>query len=195
MKIFRFLQFSWHISTLIQKKVVICRGCMKPPPPLSILPLKGVDSTEGVNRQVLALTFSKISLYVLHQKDYNCCNEPFAASSFKDFMLRHAWLNLWQKHIIHSAETLVAPFALSIAWLHKRNSICFCFLLPFIDWEAYILEKYDQYEILLNFIDKQMIFLSFLFVLNRFIFRYLSVIHRTVFPFPIFLDRKFGFHR
>ena len=97
--------------------------------------------------------------------------------------------------ISHSAETLVAPFVLSIAQLHKRSSICFCFLLPFINWEAYILEKYDQYEILLNFIDKQMIFLSTLFVLNRFILRYLSVIHRTVFPFPVFLDRKFGFHR
>ena len=34
-----------------------------------------------------------------HQINYNWFNEPFAVSQYKLFILRHAWLNLWDKHM------------------------------------------------------------------------------------------------
>ena len=34
-----------------------------------------------------------------HQINYNWFNEPFAVSQYKQFILRHAWLNLWDKHM------------------------------------------------------------------------------------------------
>jgi hypothetical protein len=34
-----------------------------------------------------------------HQGDYNWFNEPSAVSQYKLLILRHAWLNLWDKHM------------------------------------------------------------------------------------------------
>ena len=61
-------------------------------------------------------------------------------------MLRHAWLNLWQKHIILAgstryyscAETLVAPFALPED-ATKETLFVFAFLS--FSWKTDILEK------------------------------------------------------
>ena len=34
-----------------------------------------------------------------HQINDNWFNEPFAVSQYKQLILRHAWLNLWDKHM------------------------------------------------------------------------------------------------
>ena len=34
-----------------------------------------------------------------HQRNHNWFNEPFAVSQYKSLILRHAWLNLWDKHM------------------------------------------------------------------------------------------------
>ena len=34
-----------------------------------------------------------------HQINHNWFNEPFAVSQYKSLILRHAWLNLWDKHM------------------------------------------------------------------------------------------------
>ena len=58
-----------------------------------------------------------------HQINYNWFNEPFAVSQYKVFILRHAWLNLWDKHMttgrinqvtikkkVHKPESLIVFF-------------------------------------------------------------------------------------
>ena len=55
-----------------------------------------------------------------HQINYNWFNEPFAVSQYNLFILRHAWLNLWDKHMTTgriNQVTVQRPRARARKWL------------------------------------------------------------------------------
>ena len=51
-------------------------------------------------KHVLAEDFPRLfQVNRYYQVNYNWFNEPFAVSLYKVLILRHAWLNLWDKHM------------------------------------------------------------------------------------------------
>ena len=64
-----------------------------------------VGNLISANRELFwsASISSRITTVILvaidHQINYNWYNEPSAVSLFKSLKLRHAWLNLWDKHM------------------------------------------------------------------------------------------------
>lgn len=99
-------------------------------------------------------------------------------------MLRHAWLNLWQKHIIlagstryyNCAETLVAPFALPED-ATKETLFVFAFLS--FSWKTDILEKITiKMKFFWISLTSKWHFCHF-FGVNRFLVQFVLVTHWT----------------
>ena len=97
-------------------------------------------------------------------------------------MLRHAWLNLWQKHIIlagstryyNCAETLVAPFALPED-ATKETLFVFAFLS--FSWKTDILEKISiKMKFFWISLTSKWHFCHF-FSVNRFLVQFVPVTH------------------
>ena len=55
--------------------------------------------SRGLNACISSRITTVIHVARYHQINYNWFNEPFAVSQYNLFILRHAWLNLWDKHM------------------------------------------------------------------------------------------------
>ena len=53
----------------------------------------------GVDACISSRITTVIQVVRYYQINYNWYNEPFAVSQYKLFILRHAWLNLWDKRM------------------------------------------------------------------------------------------------
>ena len=53
----------------------------------------------GINACISSRITTVIQVVKYYQINYNWYNEPFAVSQYKLFILRHAWLNLWDKRM------------------------------------------------------------------------------------------------
>lgn len=115
-------------------------------------------------------------------------------------MLRHAWLNLWQKHIIlagstryyNCAETLVAHTALP--WDSTAQALfvfAWCLSVERLISSKRVRSRWNSFEFHWQINDISVISL----LLDRYTLRYFSVTHWTVFIFPFFLEKKIGFSR
>ena len=113
-------------------------------------------------------------------------------------MLRHAWLNLWQKHIIlagstryyNCAETLVAPFALPED-ATKETLFVFAFLS--FSWKTDIPEKISiKMKFFWTSLTSKWHFCHF-FPVNRFIVQFVPVTHCTGLVSLSFLKRMLVF--
>ena len=68
-----------------------------------------------------------------HQINYNWFNEPYAVSQYKIFILRHAWLNLWDKHMTTGRINQVTIIKLTITRKSsKRFSYTYHYVPPTI---------------------------------------------------------------
>ena len=67
----------------------------------------------GLNACISSRITTVIHVASHHQINYNWFNEPFAVSPYNWFILRHAWLNLWDKHMTTGRINQVTTFPLS----------------------------------------------------------------------------------
>ena len=61
----------------------------------------------GITLRIHWVIVGKLGFY---QINYNWYNEPFAVSRIDLFILRHAWLNLWDKRMLLAESTRLLSF-------------------------------------------------------------------------------------
>ena len=71
----------------------------------------------GIYARISSRITTVIRVVRYHQINYNWFNEPFAVSQYKQFILRHAWLNLWDKHMTTGRINQVAI----VRWVRLRH--------------------------------------------------------------------------
>jgi hypothetical protein len=119
----------------------------------------------GLNACISSRITTVIHVASHHQINYNWFNEPFAVSPYNWFILRHAWLNLWDKHMttgrinqvttfhFHAiapqrAQCVIHPIlAISHCWLLSWLGVC-----PLIDEQFWLWhqEAFSWFSLLSN---------------------------------------------
>ena len=76
----------------------------------------------GINACISSRITTVIQVVKYYQINYNWYNEPFAVSQYKLFILRHAWLNLWDKHMTTGRINQVAAERVQVC-LERRGRL------------------------------------------------------------------------
>ena len=91
------------------------------------IPSRGWDFCACISSRITTV----IQVVKYHQINDNWFNEPFAVSLYILLILRHAWLNLWDKHMTTGRINQVAILFIYGSWilfLTHRKKIFFFFL-------------------------------------------------------------------
>ena len=76
----------------------------------------------GINACISSRITTVIQVVKYYQINYNWYNEPFAVSQYKLFILRHAWLNLWDKRMTTGRiNQVTSPYGLNSG--AERNGV------------------------------------------------------------------------
>ena len=84
------------------------------------IPSRGRDFNACISSRITTV----IQVVRYHQINDNWFNEPFAVSLYRLLILRHAWLNLWDKHMTTGRINQVTTFKPVQALQSKRLTKC-----------------------------------------------------------------------